>query len=83
MKRLSAVFMLTCLVVSAGLADDKKAGYIEYTEYKLDNGLRVILSPDHTAPTSPRHRPLTRSARRCSSGRATGSTGCCPTTRSA
>jgi len=50
MKRLIAVFVLTCLVVSAGMADDKKPGYIEYTEYKLDNGLRVILSEDHSVP---------------------------------
>ena len=50
MKRLIAVFMLMCLVVSAGMADDKKPGYIEYTEYELDNGLRVILSEDHSVP---------------------------------
>jgi predicted Zn-dependent peptidase len=50
MKRLIAVFVLACLVVSAGMADDKKPGYVEYTEYKLDNGLRVILSEDHSVP---------------------------------
>jgi len=26
------------------------AGYIDYTEHKLDNGLRVILSEDHSVP---------------------------------
>jgi zinc protease len=50
MKRFIAVFILMCLVVSAGLADDKRPGYIEYTEHKLDNGLRVILSEDHSVP---------------------------------
>jgi zinc protease len=50
MKRLIAVFVLMCLVVSAGMADEKKAGYIEYTEHTLDNGLRVILSEDHSVP---------------------------------
>jgi predicted Zn-dependent peptidase len=50
MKRLIAVFILMCLVVSAGMADDKKPGNIEYTEYKLDNGLRVILSEDQSVP---------------------------------
>ena len=28
----------------------KKAGHIEYKEYKLDNGLRVILSEDKSVP---------------------------------
>ena len=50
MKRLIAVFVLMCLVVTAGMADDERPGYIEYTEYKLDNGLRVILSEDHSVP---------------------------------
>ena len=50
MKRLLAVFFVMCLVVSAVTADDKKPGYIEYTEYKLDNGLRVILAEDHSVP---------------------------------
>jgi len=27
-----------------------KPGYIEYSEYRLDNGLRVILSEDHSVP---------------------------------
>jgi len=50
MKRLIAVSVLVCLVGTAGMAGDKPAGYIEYTEYELDNGLRVILSEDHSVP---------------------------------
>ena len=50
MKRLIAVFVLVCLVASVGMAGKKEAGYIEYKEYKLDNGLRVILSEDHSVP---------------------------------
>jgi predicted Zn-dependent peptidase len=39
-----------CLAATAGWSGDKPAGHIEYTEYKLDNGLRVILSEDHSVP---------------------------------
>jgi predicted Zn-dependent peptidase len=50
MKRLIVVFVLMCLVATAGLSGEKTAGYIEYKEYMLDNGLRVILSEDHSVP---------------------------------
>ena len=50
MKRLILVLALMCLFVTAGLAADEKPGNIEYKEYKLDNGLRVILSEDHSVP---------------------------------
>jgi zinc protease len=50
MKRFISVLVLMCLVGTAGLAGEKEAGYIEYSEHKLDNGLRVILSEDHSVP---------------------------------
>ncbi len=50
MKRLIVLFALVCLIAAAGLADEAKVGSIEYTEYKLDNGLRVVLSEDHSVP---------------------------------
>jgi len=50
MKRLFALSILVSLVAAAGLAGDTKPGQIEYKEYKLDNGLRVILSEDHSVP---------------------------------
>jgi predicted Zn-dependent peptidase len=49
MKRLVILAACLCLVASMGAAD-KKAGWIEYEEYTLDNGLRVILSEDHSVP---------------------------------
>ena len=50
MKLFILVLTMTCLIVAAGLAADEKPGYVEYKEYKLDNGLRVILSEDHSVP---------------------------------
>jgi predicted Zn-dependent peptidase len=50
MKRLITLLVAMCLVTVAGMADDKRPGYIEYKEYTLDNGLRVILSEDHSVP---------------------------------
>jgi len=49
MKRLFVVMLAVALCVSVGHAD-KKAGYIDYEEHTLDNGLRVILSEDHSVP---------------------------------
>jgi predicted Zn-dependent peptidase len=43
-----AATLVTCLVVVAGAG--VKPGYIDYKEYTLDNGLRVILSEDHSVP---------------------------------
>jgi zinc protease len=62
-RRISLVLSFAMLVSSAGLAQSKTAAKaasqpastaafqvpVEY--YKLANGLRVVLSPDHTAPT--------------------------------
>ncbi len=50
MKRLIVLFALMCLVAAAGMAGEEKAGYVEYSEYTLDNGLRVVLSEDHSVP---------------------------------
>jgi predicted Zn-dependent peptidase len=50
MKRLFAVFVLMCLVAAVGTAGEKPPGHIEYKEYTLDNGLRVILSEDNSVP---------------------------------
>jgi predicted Zn-dependent peptidase len=49
MKRIFVTLTLLCLVSSIGVAGDKP-GHIEYSEYRLDNGLRVILSEDHSVP---------------------------------
>ncbi len=49
MKRLFVVILALSLSVSTGFAG-KKAGYIEYEEHTLDNGLRVVLSQDHSVP---------------------------------
>jgi zinc protease len=54
-----AKFLLSCLLVLNLLApltalaqtSGKKATAISFKEFKLKNGLRVILSEDHTAPT--------------------------------
>ena len=61
-RRISLVLSFALLACSAGLAQSKTAAKVakptphtafqmpvEY--YKLPNGLRVVLSPDHTAPT--------------------------------
>ena len=46
MKRLAAAFLL-CLSVTAALAAPQKVATVEgVTEYRLDNGLRVLLVPD-------------------------------------
>ena len=44
MKRLILVVALMCLVGTLATAKDQPAGYIEYTEYTLDNGLRVVMT---------------------------------------
>ncbi len=48
-----ALIPLMILGVALGpsiLAQQVKAPQVKYSEYKLKNGLRVILSPDHSAP---------------------------------
>ncbi|HSR43030.1 MAG TPA: insulinase family protein, partial [Longimicrobiales bacterium] len=42
---------LALLVAAAG-AEAQDAGRIEYESYRLDNGLRVILSEDHSTPVA-------------------------------
>jgi zinc protease len=50
MDRVLGTFALTILAVTLALGSDE--GYRVPVEYhKLENGLKVILSPDHTAPT--------------------------------
>jgi zinc protease len=46
LKRWIPLPILLCVL--AGTAPAKDAGDIEYIDYKLDNGLRVILSEDHS-----------------------------------
>jgi zinc protease len=52
MKRSSLGALLGCLCLAAGLlgADQPKLPNIEFTDQKLSNGLRVIISVDRTAP---------------------------------
>ena len=53
MKRLTWAVALVALAAftTAGYGKkDSKAGYIEYQEHTLPNGLRVILSEDHSVP---------------------------------
>jgi len=54
MKRLAwslAVVALVAATATAGYGKkENKAGYIEYEEHTLDNGLRVVLSEDHSVP---------------------------------
>jgi predicted Zn-dependent peptidase len=49
MKRTLALLTLMCLVTSAGIAGDKP-GVISYQEYTLSNGLRLVVSEDHSVP---------------------------------
>ena len=54
MKRLAwslAVIALVAATATAGYGKkEKPAGQIEYEEHTLDNGLRVVLSEDHSVP---------------------------------
>jgi predicted Zn-dependent peptidase len=52
MKRALFLGILMALVMSLSLVAEagKKPGYIDYKEYELDNGLRVILSVDKSVP---------------------------------
>src|ERR1700741_3750016 len=45
-KQLLATILLPLLVISVAAGQT-----VKYTEHKLKNGLRVILSEDHSAPT--------------------------------
>jgi zinc protease len=50
MKRLAVLGMVALFLAAAVAQASKNAGKIDYKEYKLDNGLRVILSEDHSVP---------------------------------
>jgi predicted Zn-dependent peptidase len=53
MKRLTWAVAVLATVVAVSAAYSKKerpAGYIEYEEHSLPNGLRVVLSEDHSVP---------------------------------
>jgi zinc protease len=51
MKKWSLFLLSVFLIFSNALAgDDKPAGYIDYEVHTLDNGLKVILSEDHSVP---------------------------------
>ncbi|MFZ2490626.1 MAG: pitrilysin family protein, partial [Thermoanaerobaculia bacterium] len=53
-KRIAGVLMICALVAGSLAAQEKKAApsvpELEYTEYRLPNGLRVILHEDHSTP---------------------------------
>lgn len=49
--RLSTLLLGVCLcAVPLARAEEPKLPQVEFTDQKLDNGLRVIIVPDHTAP---------------------------------
>src|SRR5258708_6542967 len=51
MKELFIRVTLACLLcVASAFAADAGLSRIAFTETRLDNGLRVILAPDHSAP---------------------------------
>jgi predicted Zn-dependent peptidase len=51
MKRFAVWGMLTVLVAfTCAVQAGEKAGHIDYEEYTLDNGLRVVLSEDKSVP---------------------------------
>jgi len=49
MKRLVVLMMVLCLSATIGVAGDRP-GTIGYEEFTLDNGLRVVMSEDHSVP---------------------------------
>ena len=51
LSRLAGAFAITMLVVGIAAAQPKNTGInVPVTYYKLPNGLKVVLSPDHSAP---------------------------------
>jgi len=49
--RISTLLLGVCLcAVPLARADQPKLPHLEFTDQKLDNGLRVIIVPDHSAP---------------------------------
>jgi zinc protease len=49
MKRLVVLMMVLCFFASIGVAGDRP-GTVGYEEFTLDNGLRVVMSEDHSVP---------------------------------
>lgn len=49
MKRSLVLMMVLCLSVTMSIAGDKP-GYVDYEEFTLDNGLRVVMSVDKSVP---------------------------------
>ncbi len=52
MKAYKLISLLLVVCFSAGLAAAEKAFQVPVETYKLKNGLKVVLSEDHTAPTA-------------------------------
>ncbi len=50
MKKYLLYLLAALMIFSVARASEKKAGYIDYEVYTLDNGLKVILSEDHSVP---------------------------------
>ncbi len=50
MKRIFAFACALCIVATAAHAGKPKAGAIAYEQYTLKNGLRVVISEDHSVP---------------------------------
>jgi zinc protease len=48
--RSKAFLLVLCLSVVQALAAEPKIPRLEFTDQRLDNGLRVIIAPDHSAP---------------------------------
>lgn len=51
LARLAPIFVAVALVVTSAAAPAAEKFHVPVEYYKLSNGLRVVLSPDHTAPT--------------------------------
>jgi zinc protease len=48
--RWKGILLVVCLEVVSAFAAEPKIPRLEFTDQRLDNGLRVIIAPDHTAP---------------------------------
>jgi zinc protease len=48
--RWKGILLVVCLEVVSALAAEPKIPRLEFTDQRLDNGLRVIIAPDHSAP---------------------------------
>ncbi|HTG13805.1 MAG TPA: insulinase family protein, partial [Blastocatellia bacterium] len=50
MNKLLGIASLIALVAGASLPATPQAFKVPFTQFQLDNGLRVVLSEDHSAP---------------------------------